>query len=416
MVRLWLICAAFTALIVAATTIGWGPWPVALIAIVLIVAMASVTMVATRQAERARSESDRVLARLAAIVNSSTDAIFTVSPAGLIETWNEAAVRLYGYSAVEAIGQPSEVLWADGSEVPGLAEGQAGEQLTTVGRGRRRDGTHFDASTALSPVRSESGIVASSFAVRDITARRNAERELQRVADAAEHGTDAIVSVDPDGCVRRWNRGAERLYGYSAAEAIGRQLMDLTKVGDEPTSPVARLRAGETTLTYEARRRCKDGSLIDVRNTVVPWRVDGAFAGVTGVTIDLTERKRFERELTASRATLRAALSSMSDAVFISDADGRFVEFNEAFATFHRFADRDAVLGSLQDYPAPSRCSMPAGGLRRSISGPWRERCGARPGRTSSTGCAGATPASNGSAASASRRSAPSTARSSGRS
>jgi PAS domain S-box-containing protein len=125
----------------------------------------------------------------------------------------------------------------------------------------------------------EGGLVYTT--ARDVTDDRDAERELQRLADAAELGNDAVVSVDLEQRVRHWNRGAERLYGFRAEEAIGRGIDELNPSSNEPGQGPAREAAftrvlgGETVLQVDVRQRRKDGAVIDVLKTFTPWRRDG---------------------------------------------------------------------------------------------------------------------------------------------
>jgi PAS domain S-box-containing protein len=113
--------------------------------------------------------------------------------------------------------------------------------------------------------------------------------------------TDAVISIDLDARVRHWNAGAERLYGYTAGEAVGRTLSHLTGSTEAPRDRVERMLAGELTSQYETRRRRKDGAVIDVLLTISPWTVDGRVVGVTGIALDLTQRKQAER-CTGTRA------------------------------------------------------------------------------------------------------------------
>ncbi len=134
-----------------------------------------------------------------------------------------------------------------------------------------------------------------------------AQRELVRLAEAAELGTDAIISIDFEQRVRHWNRGAERLYGFSAQEAIDERLDKLIASNDEPDEQIRRLLAGTQSYQYETRRRRKDGTLIDVLLTVSPWHEDGQVVGVTGIGIDLSERKQGERDRDRALADLEEA-------------------------------------------------------------------------------------------------------------
>ncbi len=137
--------------------------------------------------------------------------------------------------------------------------------------------------------------------------RRRAERELERLAEAVEHGTDAVISIDLEARVRHWNHGAERLYGWTAAEAIGTSLYELTAISGEPDIDIERMLAGEPIYQQERRRRRKDGEIHDVLLTIAPWRANGRVVGVTGIAIDLTERKRAERAREQALAELEQA-------------------------------------------------------------------------------------------------------------
>jgi len=148
----------------------------------------------------------------------------------------------------------------------------------------------------------------------DITERKRAEREFVRLAEAAEYGTDAIVSMDFDGIVRHWNQGAERLLGLSAPDAIGKSSAEVNALTGQPEEAnerardlIERIRRGEARLPHGAVRRRNDGGLSHVLVTVTPWHVDGRLAGVTTTSLDIMERSR------SSHGTLRRTrLSSTS--------------------------------------------------------------------------------------------------------
>ena len=163
-------------------------------------------------------------------------------------------------------------------------------------RGRRRDGTVIDVSMTISPWTVDGRVVGVTAIASDLTGRKQAERERERLAAAAEFATDAIVSTDRNGVVRHWNAGARRLYGYSAEEAIGRPLHELTVGVGEFTASGRKVLEGQR-LQYETTRTHKDGTTIDVLTTISPWVVDGEIVGSTGVSLDLTERKKLETNL-----------------------------------------------------------------------------------------------------------------------
>ncbi|MGA2927245.1 MAG: PAS domain S-box protein [Solirubrobacteraceae bacterium] len=283
---------------------------------------------------------DRAL--LAAVVDHSGDAIVSVTLDRVIKTWNRAAERLYGYRADEACGQPIATVGLPGAErfQEHVGVALAGQRARFETRYARRDGGHADLEISVAPIRDSAGEITGAWSAgRDVTQRKRAERELARLADAAELATDAVLSIDLEGRVRHWNRGAEQLYGFTAAEAIGRDLRELTMLTDEPSENVARVLAGESGYLYEAQRRRKDGTIIEALTRAVPWRVDGRVVGVTGVSVDITERKRAEQ----ATARLAAIVDSSDDAIIGKTLDGEITSWNAAAERIYGYSAAEAL-------------------------------------------------------------------------
>ena len=186
--------------------------------------------------------------------------------------------------------------------------------------------------------------------VLDLTERKCAEQAAEHLASIVESSDDAIVSKDLDGIIRTWNRGAERLFGYKAAEVIGRPITILIPLDrrDEEPGILARIRRGERVDHYETVRRHKDGSLIDISLTVSPTRdAKGAIVGASKIARDITERKRAEQALRESegevprlrRDRLRLVLGNRSG-LQIHAADRECVWFERGRSNRH------GVLGS----------------------------------------------------------------------
>ncbi|MGI5176448.1 PAS domain S-box protein [Dactylosporangium sp. CA-152071] len=129
---------------------------------------------------------------------------------------------------------------------------------------------------------------------RERAARASAENHRATLAAVVEHTADAIIGADPDGTITAWNSGAERLFGYTAAEAIGRHALIVTnsESTDEQARLMDRIRAGERSLSYEAQRVHKDGSPLEVAFTVAPIQ-DGAgtVIGISVVARDIAAAK-----------------------------------------------------------------------------------------------------------------------------
>jgi PAS domain S-box-containing protein len=254
--------------------------------------------------ERKRAEEHA--RRLASIVESSDDAIISESLDGIIESWNRGAERLFGYSPEEAIGQPVAMLVpADRPEdaksiIMRIRTGEAVDHYETVRRAK--DGRLVDVSLTVSPVSDEQGrIIAASKIARDITERKRAEEHAQRLASIVESSDDAIISESLDGIIESWNRGAERLFGYSPEEAIGQPVAMLVPDDrpDDSTTIIRKIRTGAAIDHYETVRRAKDGRLIDVSLSVSPVRNDrGRVVAASKIARDITERRRAEEQQT----------------------------------------------------------------------------------------------------------------------
>jgi PAS domain S-box-containing protein len=133
----------------------------------------------------------------------------------------------------------------------------------------------------------------------DITERKQAEMASKRLAAIVESSDDAIIGKDLDGIITSWNTGAERLYGYTAAEMIGKSVTLLIppERPDEEPAILARLRRGETIDHYETVRVTKDGRRRDVSLTVSPIiDANGKVIGASKIARDVTQKRRAERE------------------------------------------------------------------------------------------------------------------------
>ncbi len=270
-----------------------------------------------------RKQAEVVEGRYQALVESSEDAILSTDLDGLVRSWNPAAERLYGYPAEQIIGRNIAVL-----EPPE----RAGEQATLrerLVRGerpppyettrRRRDGSIVEIATTLSPILDgEAKLVGVSAVVHDITERKRTEAALRRLAAIVESSDDAIMSTDTAHRILTWNAGAERLYGYAAAEVRGKSIDELIS----PPAAQAQLRRvrealghGAAVARYEGTRVRKDGSLVEVAGATCAMRdASGALTGYSAVIRDITERKRTEEQLRESEEQLRALAGHLESA------------------------------------------------------------------------------------------------------
>ncbi|KZE35967.1 histidine kinase [Chelatococcus daeguensis] len=228
---------------------------------------------------------------------------------GRITFYNEAAANLWGCRP--ELGKSEfcgswKLFWPDGTPLPhdecpmamALKEKRPIRGLDAVAE--RPDGTRVPFLPYPTPLFDASGhLVGAVNVLVDMTERLHAEEAARRLALIVESSDDAIISTDLDGIVTSWNGGAERLYGYTAAEAIGRPVMILIPDDrpDEEPSILERIRRGERVDHYETVRRCKDGRLVDVSLTVSPIH-DGAgrIIGASKIARNITDRRQAEEQ------------------------------------------------------------------------------------------------------------------------
>jgi PAS domain S-box-containing protein len=248
--------------------------------------------------------------RLAAIVEASDDAILSKDLDGVIRSWNPGAERLFGYTAGEIIGRPITILIPPDrqDEEPGIlkrvAAGERIDHYETVRR--RKDGTLINVSLSVSPVWEDGRVIGAAKIARDITAMKRVEQQQnllaetnERLAAIVESSDDAILSKDLNGIIQSWNRGAERLFGYSAHEMIGQPVTILIPPERQSEEPgiLSRITAGERIDHYETVRRRKDGTMIDISLSVSPVRdAGGRVVGAAKIARDITAVKRAQKQ------------------------------------------------------------------------------------------------------------------------
>ena len=297
----------------------WGSLIVFLVTCgAVVVAVAGMRRARTQVA--AAAQSSQQVQRLAAIVDSSEDAIVAVDLSGRVLTWNTGAQSMFGWSPPEAIGQSVEMLLPpDRSDdiYTEIGRIQRGERIPPYETLRRRkDGTLLEVALSVSPVREKSGrIIGASKILRDMSrfnaARRERERLRQQLAAIVDSSEDAIITVDLSGRVLTWNAAAHRMLGWSAAEIIG-QSVEMFLPADRPDdfySEIERIRRGERIAPYETLRRRRDGAVLEVALSVSPVRDEtGEIVGASKIMRDITALNAARKEKERTRELFLATL------------------------------------------------------------------------------------------------------------
>lgn len=176
--------------------------------------------------------------------------------------------------------------------------------------------------------------------------RVRAQKAAQRLAAIVESSHDAIVSKDLNGIVSTWNGGAERLFGYTAAEMVGKPITTIIpedRLGEEPLI-LSRIRNGELVDHFETVRRRKDGTLADISLTISPVRdASGRIVGASKIARDISDKKAAEAKIQDSERQLKDLLAAIPAAIYTTDRDGKITYFNEAAV---QLAGRTPVIGT----------------------------------------------------------------------
>ena len=250
-------------------------------------------------------------ARYRGLLEAAPDAMVVVNQGGEIVLLNLQAEKEFGYRRDELLEQKvtniipegfAERLVADGLQTTADALAQqigTGIELTA----RRKDGSEFPIEIMLSPLDGVDEILITA-AIRDITERKRREYDLSFLAAVVESSPDAIISLTPGGIVLTWNHGAERIFGYSAAEATGRSIQFLSPRGRpvEDLTLMERVERADTVEPFETVRVKKDGTQIHIALTLSSIKnSDGEVVGVSTVARDVTESKNLEEMLRQSQ-------------------------------------------------------------------------------------------------------------------
>ncbi|HSZ18448.1 MAG TPA: PAS domain S-box protein [Candidatus Acidoferrum sp.] len=264
----------------------------------------AVIVVARDITERKRSEERLYL--LSQIVERSPEMIGLGDPDGHITYANRAFLKAFGYSEEEILGKHFSCTFSPTNPAALMAEIAKGETKYLEGDGWqgeclriRRDGKEFPVLLSRGAIRNLEGRAVGTFGVsRDITERKREEEDIRRLAAIVESSFDAIMSTTLEGSVLTWNSGAERIYGYSAAEIIGRNIGIVVPAEqhDEVSGVLGKVKQGEKLEQFETTAVRKDGKVIHILLTASPIKdASGRIVGISDIVRDISDDKRMEQ-------------------------------------------------------------------------------------------------------------------------
>ena len=305
-------------------------------------------------------------ARLAAIVESSEDAIIGKSLEGLVTSWNQGASRLFGYTAEEMVGQSvSRIIPPERSEEEAeillrLRRGERVERYETVRR--HKDGRMIDVSLSVSPIRDRNAhVIGASKIARDITDQKKVEAATREAHERLQEQTAVlelapVLMRDMESRIVLWTKGAERLYGFSKAEALGRVSHELfqTQFAEGKAYVDEMLRSLGRWEGELVHRKSNGERLVIASQQTVYRDSTGRPLHILEVNADITQRKSAEQGLRESQARFASIIDSAMDAIISIDEAQLVVLFNRAAERMFGCAAAEA-LGQTLDRFIPAQ-------------------------------------------------------------
>lgn len=290
-----------------------------------------------------------------AFIKYAGDAVFILDANLAITEMNDSACLLTGYSN-EALRQMSMPDLTPPEERANFTEklNVIKEKKGSLHERRilRKDGSIVDTEVNVRQL-SDGGFV-SLF--RDITERKKALEKQNLLASIIQFSEDAIISETMTGKITSWNRGAEKMYGYTPAEIIGKHISILLPLdrSTEEEEMLSKIKEDEPVEHYETKRVCKDGTLIDISLTISPIKDSlGNIIGASKIARDITEKLQLEKETRESREKYYSFFEQASDGIVVADLKGNVMEANSAICRLLGYTHDQMLRKQLEDLIDP---------------------------------------------------------------
>jgi len=308
--------------------------------------------------ERVRAEERlrRTESNYRSIFENAVEGIYQTTVDGRFVAANPMLARIYGFASAEelvtAVSRRVNHLYVEpGRRAEFMRQMQEQHALTGFeSEILRGDGTLVWISENARAVRDPAGcVIGYEGTVIDISERKQVEEALRTTNETLraliEAAPVAILALDDAGLIQSWNPAAERMFGWTESEVLGRPtpLVPLDK-REEFRDLFERLRRGHAFAGVQARRQRKDGTEIDVSLSAAPlYDAAGQVRGVMAIIADITDSKRTEQALVRERALLRSLIDSIPDHIFYKDRDGTYLGCNVAFEKYVDRSEADVI-------------------------------------------------------------------------
>ncbi len=292
------------------------------------------------------------------IVDTTPECVKVVAEDGTLLEMNAAGLAMVGAaSAGDVLGKDLYSLIApeDRDRYREFNERICGGEKGSLGFGiLGLEGTRREMETNAAPLRNSDGTTAQLAITHDVTERKQAERAALLWSAIVDSSDDAIISKDLNGIITSWNKSAERVFGYTAEEAIGKPITIVIppdRLSEEPTI-LSRLKRGERVDHFETIRRRKNGALVNISLTISPVRDrQGTIVGASKIARDISERKR----LSELQERMAAIVESSDDAIISKDLEGVIRSWNHGAERIFGYKAEEIIGQHVSTITAPDR-------------------------------------------------------------